>query len=165
MLRVLFVCTGNTCRSPMAEAIFYEKVRLSGMNDRIRVLSAGVAAQEVFPASKGAQNAMMRRGLSLAEHRSRLLLPEFVRAADLILTMSQRHKESTIALVPQAEGKVYTLKEFAGETGDIDDPWMGSDATYEACSAEISRLIELAWDRVIALADAQDDAMDEQEAE
>jgi len=95
---------------------------------------------------------MARRSLNLAEHRARQLLPEYVQAADLVLTMTRSHKDAVIAAVPQAADKVFTLAEFAGEVRDVSDPFGGSDAIYENCAAEIARLLDKAWEKIIQLA-------------
>lgn len=152
MLRILFVCTGNTCRSPMAEAILNSKVKAGGLTDRIKVLSAGIAVFGEAPASSGAQSAMARRSLNLAEHRARQLLPEYVQAADLVLTMTRNHKDAVIATLPQAAEKTFTLAEFVGEARDVGDPFGGNDVVYENCAVEIARLLDKAWEKILQMA-------------
>lgn len=152
MLRILFVCTGNTCRSPMAEALLKEKIRQRGLGDKIMVYSAGVAAGVQAPASSGAYLAMHAKGIDLASHVSRQLLPETIAGADLVLTMTAGHKSSVLQLVPSAGDKLYTLAEFAGKSGQVADPFGGSTGIYQACAGQIEQLLELAWDKFVRLA-------------
>ncbi|MDR3591058.1 MAG: low molecular weight protein arginine phosphatase [Negativicutes bacterium] len=156
MLRILLICTGNTCRSPMAEVFLQEKVKKGGLADRIKVLSAGLYAGGESPASPGARAAAARRGLDLAGHRSRQLLPEYVQAADLVLTMTQSHKSAVKALAPEAAGKVYSLGEYAGAPGDVPDPFGSGYEEYEACAVVIEELLNKAWDKIVALAGESD---------
>lgn len=156
MLRILLICTGNTCRSPMAETLLQEKIRQNGFADSIKVLSAGLFASGQFPASTGAQAAMARRGLDLAQHFSRQLLPEYVQASDLVLTMTGSHKEAVIHMLPESASKVYTLAEYAGEQGAVPDPFGSSDRVYEECAASIERLLDKAWHKIEILAGKTD---------
>lgn len=131
-MKILFVCTGNTCRSPMAAA-FMNKI--ASENDlEVEADSAGVFATEPEPASENAVAAMREYGIDLSEHRSKQLTNELINEADLILTMTQAHK----MLIEQlAEGKLYTLLEYAGGSGDISDPYGGDEEEYKAAAQEI----------------------------
>ncbi|MBT9133350.1 MAG: Protein-arginine-phosphatase [Firmicutes bacterium] len=104
-MRILFVCTGNTCRSAMAEAMFK---RHAGHEVR----SAGVAADAGAEASPGAVAALKRKGISPSAHRAQALSQELVEWADLILTMTRRHKETVLSHFPTVRAKTFTLKEF-----------------------------------------------------
>lgn len=106
---VLFVCTGNTCRSSMAAAL--AKAMLKG--EQVEVLSAGTSAEDGFPASTEAIRVMAEEGIDLHGHRTRRLSREMAEKADLILTMTLLQKEQVLRLVPEAQGKVFTLKEYA----------------------------------------------------
>jgi len=119
---LLFVCTGNTCRSPMAEVMMRALARGVIPEGELVVASAGTAAHRGEPASPPAVEAMARRGLDLTGHRARPVEEEDVRQAHLVLTMSRRQKEFLREKFPWAAEKIYTLKEFvrkkaSGEVG------------------------------------------------
>jgi len=136
---ILFVCTGNTCRSPMAEALARHAAEERKL-DGLQIASAGVAALDGEPASPNAQRAMESRGLSLKAHRARRLTPEIAREAGLILTMTETHARAVGQIAPEA--KVFTLRGYLGEAGDVADPWGGSEAVYEACACELEGLVK-----------------------
>jgi protein arginine phosphatase len=113
---ILFVCTGNTCRSPMAETIARD---LLGSDSSTIVRSAGVSAGDGYPATEQAQIAMERAGLDLSGHQSRQVTTELVDEADWVLTMTDAHRRDVLALVPTAADKVMTLDP---DGGSIPDP-------------------------------------------
>ncbi|MDR1531133.1 MAG: low molecular weight protein arginine phosphatase [Clostridiales bacterium] len=144
-MNVLFVCAGNTCRSPMAEAIARDILKKRRLT--VEVSSAGMAALPGSPASAGALMAMASLGLDLSGHRSRRLERSLLEPADIVLTMTEDLKRLAQTQAPNKD-KVCTLREYAGETGDIPDPYGGGDATYLACASELLRLIEIAAERM-----------------
>lgn len=155
MKTVLFVCSGNTCRSPMAEGLLRKMARERGLGggEGISVVSAGLAAWEGDPASEHARTVAAEEGFDLGTHRARRLTPDMVREADLILTMTERHKAAIVAEVPEARDKVFTLKEFAreGTEGglDVSDPYGGSVEIYRRTMAEIKEAVNHALDRIV----------------
>jgi protein-tyrosine-phosphatase len=136
-MRILFVCTGNTCRSPLAEAIAKRLLADSG-KENIFVESAGTQAWEGSPASDEALLIGMERDLDLSAHRSRRLTPEIVAGSDLILVMSSAHMAQIRELDPNAD--VHLLAGFgspgnAGRT--IADPFGGDLDAYRATADEL----------------------------
>ncbi len=140
MKKVLFVCTGNTCRSPMAEALF--RVRI-GEGTGWMAESAGLYAADGMPASEHAVQALEELGIDLSGHRSRLLAPEIVAEAALIIPMTQGHREELLQRFPEDGNRVCLIKSFG--TGkvpaDISDPFGGSLDVYRQTRDEIDRAI------------------------
>ena len=140
MKTVLFVCTGNVCRSPMAEGIFRQATR--GRGD-YRVISAGLGAMEGQPPSAYAVQALKELGIDISNQRSRMLTGELVQHADYILGMTHSHIDTVMMLYPMAAEKTFLLREF-DETldqfeKDISDPIGGSYEVYLNCRDQIEQ--------------------------
>jgi len=138
---VLVVCTGNTCRSPMAQVLLQRRLadRLGcGIEDLAEagamVISAGVAAHEGAAASAEAVEAMQARGLDLSHHDSRPLSDVLVRFADLILTMTRGHRDAILSRWPEVGNKTHLV---CLDGTDVDDPIGGDVAIYESCARQI----------------------------
>jgi protein-tyrosine phosphatase len=140
-MHILFVCTGNTCRSPTAEALLREALAAKGIK-QITVGSAGTGAWEGAPASEGAYLVGLEHGLDLSGHAARLLTREMVKEADLVLVMSGHH----LARVAELGGdeKVHLLGAFSGrEPGrtEVSDPYGSDLSSYRATFGELQELI------------------------
>ena len=149
-MEVLLVCTGNICRSPLAEGLMQRELSTRDVAGVI-VSSAGTGAWEGTPASEGAYLVALEHGLDLSSHRARLLTKELVRASDVILTMARHHRARVEEL--GGRGKAYVLGEYVGRSGgdaEVSDPF-GSDLdVYRETYEELDELVRVAVDRLVS---------------
>ena len=132
MDKIIFICTGNTCRSPMAEGLF----RAHGGEDKtgLTAASAGLFTQDCMPASQNAVAAAAELGADITAHRSRMLTPELARDARYLVCMTGAHYDRLCELFPDCADKVFTLL-----PEDISDPFGGDLETYRRAAAEIDK--------------------------
>jgi protein-tyrosine-phosphatase len=152
MPSVLFVCTANICRSPLAAALFRQKVMEKGSIDEWRIESAGTWALEGQPAAEKSQHVLMEKGIEIKEHRSRLVTREMLEKFDLILTMEKNHQEALQIEFPKMAEKIYLLREMVGEKEDIADPIGGSLVDYEETAQELETIFKRGYERIFNLA-------------
>ncbi|MCC5829830.1 MAG: Sua5/YciO/YrdC/YwlC family protein [Phycisphaeraceae bacterium] len=144
-INILFVCTGNTCRSPMSEIMARtllsqrHQVRVQQLPELgIEIGSAGVYGQGCVPASLPAQEAVKRLGLDLSEHRSRGLTTEMIHQADLVFCMTRSHQDAILRQIPEASDKVHLLSSEA----EIADPYGSDVESYATCLNQIKTALE-----------------------
>ncbi|HVX87362.1 MAG TPA: hypothetical protein VG940_00430 [Gemmatimonadales bacterium] len=149
-MKILLVCTGNTCRSPLAEAMLRRALQDEGV-EGIEVGSAGTGAWIGEPVSEGSYLVGLERGLDLAGHRARLLGEKLVAESDLILTLARGHRKKVEAL--GAGAKTELLGEYAGLTGaaaEVGDPVGGPIEGYRAAADQIEAMTRAVARRLAA---------------
>lgn len=141
MTNILFVCTGNTCRSPMAEAIFKHLQK----NGRFNVRSAGVFALDGQKISENAKKVLEEKGIHV-EHSASKLTEEHIDWATYVFTMTKDHKNILCQFFPKAAEKTFTVSEFVvgkdEEIRDITDPFGSSVETYRKTREELEQLLQ-----------------------
>ena len=137
--KILTVCTGNLCRSPMAEAW----LRHRAGNQRLKISSAGLAARVGEPAQPHAITLLSKHGVDLSSHRARQLESSDVIGSDLVLVMEQWQKAKIEQLCPAARGRTYLLTHWEGAS-DIPDPYRGNEALFEDVFQKINKAVD-AW--------------------
>ena len=139
-MTILFVCTGNICRSPMAEVFFRKYAEEKGYT--VKVVSAGIHGG-VGGASEHAKNAVKEEGLSLEAFKSTLLERELVEEVDWIIPLTKDHGHFIEMMFPESKGKLLYLSK------DVSDPYGRDEETYRKCFKEIQELIkEISWEEI-----------------
>ena len=146
-MNLLFVCSGNTCRSALAEALALKIAARRGIED-LNVSSAGTNAWDKAPATDEALLVGMERDLDLTEHRSRKLTPAIVSEADLIFVMTPGHLEPVRQM--GGRGKAHVIDEYASGTANqgISDPYGGDLETYRQTADTLEQELEKLFDRL-----------------
>jgi protein-tyrosine-phosphatase len=138
--KLLFVCSGNTCRSPLAEAFARHFLKLDGETGWTAI-SAGLSAVAGSPATLEAVTVAGEFGLDLSGHRARQLTGDMLDSADLVLVMTAVHMARVLEKRPHLAGKVWLVKDFVGgSAADVADPFGGDLAVYRAISIELEKL-------------------------
>jgi len=149
---ILFVCTGNICRSPMATGLLRQRLAEDGQEGQYQVGSTGVNAVDDYPASRNGVFVMAERGIDITGHIAHTITGNDMVRANLVLTMSRRQAQSLRQSWPQYAWKVYLLSEMAGKRKDIKDPFGGTVDEYRDAADVISRYIDDGFERIVELA-------------
>ncbi len=133
--RILTVCIGNICRSPMAEVLLAERLRARGVSAVVE--SAGIAALVGRPADPTAQALVAERGLDLSRHRARQLTPALIRSFELLLVMEAEQQRDVESILPSARGRVHRIGRWGGF--DVPEPYKQDRAAFERALTLIER--------------------------
>lgn len=137
----------------MAAGLLRHRLVAAGLDEVYQVRSAGTWAATGSPAATYARQVMSERGIDITRHRARDINAEDVAAADLILVMTEAHREAMLAEFPDARSKTYLMSEMIGKRYDIADPYGSRLAHYEYCAEDLASLIETGYQRILSLAD------------
>jgi protein-tyrosine-phosphatase len=156
MRTILFVCTANICRSPMAEGLFRKRVQDEA--EKWRISSAGLYAQPGYSPAQNTLGVLLERGISMMDHQSRPVSLDILEQNQLILTMERGHKEALQAAFPHLAEKIFLVTEMIGEFRDIVDPVGLSWIDYEDTAQELEAIFSQGFERICELADSSEDS-------
>jgi protein-tyrosine-phosphatase len=149
MPKLLFVCTANICRSPMAVGLFSKILKDKNTYGKWIIESAGTWALEGQPAAAGSQAVMKDKGLDISGHIARSVNQEIIQSSDLIITMESGQKESLCMEFSEYADRIYLLSEMTDQKQDIEDPYGGVFSEYELAASEIEEFLLKGFDTII----------------
>lgn len=152
MPSVLFICTANICRSPMAMALFRKKIEQEPDAANWRIDSAGTWGLDGEPAAVKSIVVMQQYGIDLRDHRSREVSLDVLQTYDLILTMEQGHKEALRAEYPILQDRIFLLSEMVDLNYDIQDPFGEPLSEYQETAKELEKILTAGYAKICALA-------------
>lgn len=152
MAHILFICTANICRSPVAMGLLHRRLKEEGMEDWT-VTSAGTWAQLKRGAASNSIRVMEAQGIDITEHQARLVDREMLKEADLVLCMERGHAEALQTEFPEAADKIYLLSEMVGRQYSISDPYGSPLPEYERMAADLAGIIDAGFERIVELAE------------
>ncbi len=152
-LKIMFVCTGNICRSAMAHWLFQKKVKDAKIPN-IEIYSCGIYAENGDMPTYNAIEAIKEYDVDLKVHKATNIRKSQIKEMDLILCATQSHKIAVLDIYPELENKIYTIKEYVNynrqqhNSIDIKDPWGYDLETYRFCLSEINECLDLLIEKI-----------------
>ncbi len=146
MKRILYVCTGNTCRSPMAQGLTNKYAKEHGLD--ISAISAGIFAEENLGISENANKVLHKEGIDMSYHKARQITEGDIENASVIICMTRQHALAVVSIYPQSASKIHVIGK-----GGISDPYGGNEEMYRLCMESIKQYIP----RVIELAEGKNE--------
>lgn len=145
-MNILFVCSGNTCRSPMAAYLAADLAEKEYPAAGFRFDSAGIATSDGYPATDNALEALRELGIDASAHSSKQFQPYMMELSDVVICMTDMHKQALCRAFPDHAKKVFLIGELSGSGADIPDPYMGSLGVYritrDKLREEIAAILE-----------------------
>lgn len=150
-MKIMFICTGNICRSAMADWLMKKKLQERNITN-IKIYSSGIFAMQNDISTDEAIEVMEEYGVDLKNHRATPTIKSNIKEMDLILCMTISHKQTLINQYPDLKDKIFTLKEYVGMTEkgiEIKDPWGYTLAVYRFCAAEIDECLNKLIEKIL----------------
>lgn len=150
-MKIMFICTGNICRSVMADWLMKKKLEEKNITN-IEVYSSGIFAMQDDVSTYEAIEVMEEYGVDLKKHRATPTIKSNIKEMDLILCMTISHKQTLINMYPDLKDKIFTLKEYVEVTEkgiEIRDPWGYTLAVYRFCAAEIDECLNKLIEKIV----------------
>lgn len=149
MKRVLMVCTGNVCRSPMAMGLLRKRLAQDGLDGEVSVSSAGVYGLDGSPASQPGVDVLAERGVDIAAHRAQTVSKQELVETDLVLVMEEAQRRTLFYSYPDQLVKIFLLSEMSGDYRDVKDPYRRPKEEYVRCADELTTLIEEGYPAIL----------------
>ncbi len=154
MLKILFICTGNTCRSPMAEYLMKDKIKKENLQDRIDVKSAGIFVDGDYakPSPLAIQVLAEDYKIDMSHHKPQIIDIDLIMESDIILCMEEMmatYLQANLHNIDEDSISVVTsLKQYLGQEGDVRDPYGGDIMMYKSIANELNNLMDLLLEKV-----------------
>jgi protein-tyrosine-phosphatase len=138
-MNILFVCTGNTCRSPMAQGMFQKMLEKKDGN--YTVDSAGIFAHPSSEIAQYANKQLQKRGVDYSGRKAVQVNALLIETADIVFAMTDNQRRMLVEGFPYAADKIHLLGDYTNRGGDVSDPYGGSEAVYDRCASEIEDML------------------------
>lgn len=144
MRKIMFVCTGNICRSAMAEKLLIKKVKDRKIDDKFVICSAGIYAYSDDKSTYEAVKIMNDEyEIDLSDHKATAIRDSRIEDMDLVLCMTKAHRATLSSIYPNLENRIFLIREYVGLSGEVADPYGGTLKIYSECAKELDNCLDL----------------------